>query len=73
MLIGTMLLGFGIFNIVEGVVDHHLLGLHHVNETVKPEQWIYWDMSFLLWGALMVVCGWVIFRKGKQQSPGEPN
>src|SRR3954454_1600630 len=34
LLIGTLLLGFGIFNTVEGIADHHLLGIHHVNETV---------------------------------------
>jgi Predicted membrane protein (DUF2243) len=34
-----MLLGFGIFNTVEGIIDHHLLGIHHVNETVAREVW----------------------------------
>jgi hypothetical protein len=29
-----MLVGFGAFNCVEGLIDHHLLGVHHVNETV---------------------------------------
>jgi uncharacterized membrane protein len=33
MLAGTMLMGFGAFNVVEGFVDHQLLGIHHVNET----------------------------------------
>ena len=46
-------MGFGLFNLVEGIVDHHILGIHHVNETVPPEQWIYWDVGFLVWGALM--------------------
>jgi hypothetical protein len=45
-----MLIGFGAFNIVEGLVDHHLLGIHHVNETVPREQWIYWDLAFLVLG-----------------------
>jgi uncharacterized membrane protein len=34
-----MLMGFGIFNFVEGIIDHQLLGIHYVNETV-PQQWI---------------------------------
>ena len=38
LLVGTILMGFGIFNGVEGLVAHHLLGIHHVNETVPPEQ-----------------------------------
>ena len=63
MLTGTMLMGFGIFNLIEGIIDHHLLGLHHVNETVPPEQWIYWDIGFLIWGAAMLVIGWMILRE----------
>ncbi len=63
LLFATVLMGFGIFNVVEGLVDHQLLGIHHVNETVPREQWIYWDIGFLLWGAAMLVGGWVWMRR----------
>jgi uncharacterized membrane protein len=33
-----MLIGFGLFNLVEGIIDHHLLGIHHVNETAPQDQ-----------------------------------
>ena len=68
LLAGTMLMGFGIFNLVEGIIDHHLLGLHHVNETVPRDQWIYWDIGFLVWGAVMLIGGWALFRSGKQET-----
>jgi uncharacterized membrane protein len=68
MLTGTLLMGFGLFNVVEGIVDHHLLGIHHVNETVARSQWIYWDLGFLLWGALMLVGGWYLLRSGKRST-----
>ena len=71
MMTGSMLMGFGIFNIVEGAVDHQLLGLHHVNETVASDQWIYWDVGFLLWGAGMLVGGFFLWRRGRVESPGE--
>ena len=71
LIVGTMLIGFGIFNVAEGIVDHHLLGIHHVNETVPREQWIYWDIGFLIWGAAMLVIGWMLLRGGKAESPGE--
>jgi uncharacterized membrane protein len=64
LLAGTMLVGFGAFNLVEGIVDHHILGLHHVNETVPREQWLYWDVGFLMWGALMIAAGWLLKRAG---------
>lgn len=64
LLAGTMLVGFGAFNLVEGVIDHHLLGLHHVNETVARDRWIYWDLGFLAWGALMLIGGAALWRNG---------
>lgn len=70
MLGGTILMGFGIFNLVEGVIDHQLLGLHHVNETVPPDQWIYWDMGFLIWGAIMLIAGWVLLKAGQRETAG---
>ena len=66
LLIGTLLIGFGIFNLVEGIIDHHILGLHHVNETVPRNQWIYWDIGFLVWGAAMLAGGWALYRSGKR-------
>ena len=65
-LIGTILMGFGIFNLVEGTVDHHILGIHHVNETVPQTQWIYWDVGFLVWGASMLIIGVLMVRSGKR-------
>lgn len=43
--IGFLLLGWGAFNIVEGVVDHQILGIHHVRG-YRPDP--VWDMGFLL-------------------------
>ena len=72
LLAGTMLMGFGLFNVVEGIIDHHVLGIHHVNETVPPAQWLYWDIVFLVWGALMLLGGWRLLRRGRQETP-EPH
>lgn len=60
-LVSTMLIGFGAF--VEGVVDHHVLGLHHVNETVPRSQWVIWDLAFLAWGGAMVAAGMLMLRR----------
>jgi uncharacterized membrane protein len=69
LLVGTMLIGFGLFNLVEGLIDHQLLGIHHVNETVPQAQWIYWDIGFLVWGALMLLVGWRLMQAGRQETP----
>jgi uncharacterized membrane protein len=63
MLLASVLLGWGLFNLVEGVIDHQILGMHHVNETVGPDHRWLWDAGFLLWGFLMIVAGWWLLRK----------
>jgi uncharacterized membrane protein len=68
LLPGALLIGFGMFNLVEGIIDHHLLGIHHVNETVPPEQWVYWDIGFLVWGAAMLIGGWFLLRQGQEET-----
>lgn len=62
-LIGGMLMGFGLFNLVERIVNHQLLGLHHVNETVPPNQWLAWDLGFLASGVLLLLLGYAVNRK----------
>jgi uncharacterized membrane protein len=56
---GWILAGWGLFNLVEGVVDHHLMGIHHVR-TGPYRNW--WDLGFLLLGALLLAAGWTLQR-----------
>ncbi|RJF75508.1 DUF2243 domain-containing protein [Rhodopseudomonas palustris] len=60
--VGLLLIGWGLFNVVEGVIDHQILGIHRVNETVPEAQRIYWDIGVLAWGAAMLVGGWLMAR-----------
>lgn len=68
---GTVLLGWGAFNVVEGIVDHALLGIHHVNERVAIDQRIGWDLAFLGWGAAMLVGGAWLYR-GEARRRADP-
>jgi len=56
---GWVLVGWGLFNLVEGVVDHHVLGIHHVR---SGEYQTWWDIGFLVLGALLVAGGWLLQR-----------
>jgi uncharacterized membrane protein len=67
LLAGTLLTGWGLFNLVEGLIDHQILGLHHVNERVSREQWIVWDLGFLAWGLVMLVGGLLLVRAGRAE------
>ena len=59
-LAGYMLAGWGWFNLVEGVIDHHLLHLHHVVEALGVSAW---DWLFLASGILLIVLGHAIGRR----------
>jgi uncharacterized membrane protein len=60
VLIGLLLAGWGLFNVVEGLVDHHLLGVHHVRS--GPDQTLY-DVAFLVFGAALLAGGWALYRR----------
>jgi uncharacterized membrane protein len=61
-LLGAMLLGWGGFNLVEGIVDHHVLGLHHVRP--GPNE-MAWDLGFLAFGAALMIAGAALTRRGR--------
>jgi len=42
---GQLIFGWGVFNLVEGVFDHHLLGIHHVRD--MPVHVPIYDWLFL--------------------------
>jgi uncharacterized membrane protein len=66
--VGWLLVGWGIFNIVEGVVDHHILTIHHVREGEEINE-TAWDLAFLAFGALLVIGGWLLARSGERARP----
>ncbi|WP_375426852.1 DUF2243 domain-containing protein [uncultured Sphingomonas sp.] len=57
---GALLLGWGSFNLIEGVIDHHLLALHHVVERLGPS---VWDWVFLVSGVALAATGWMLTRQ----------
>jgi uncharacterized membrane protein len=64
VLIGQMILGWGAFNLVEGVIDHHLLELHHVRDVpvhVPVYDWIFIAVG----GVLFVAIGWLMCRPSR--------
>jgi uncharacterized membrane protein len=59
---GSLLVGWGLFNVVEGVIDHQILGLHHVHEYSSAR--LSWDIGFLIFGALLLASGGALIRAG---------
>jgi len=59
VLFGAMLAGGGLFDFVEGLINHQILGIHHVLPG-NPHQLLF-DMLFLAAGVAMFVVGaWII-------------
>lgn len=56
-LAGGMILGWGLFNLVEGVIDHQILGIHHV---VEGPGHLPYDLAFLASGMIFIVLGALI-------------
>jgi uncharacterized membrane protein len=65
-LLGAMVFGWGLFNFVEGLIDHHLLNIHHVIERLGVS---VWDWLFLGFGGIgFMVIGWVVMRSAADTS-----
>lgn len=63
VLTGGLLAGWGLFNLVEGVIDHQILGLHHVH---PGEGELAWDLGFLASGALLIAAGAAFLARGQR-------
>jgi uncharacterized membrane protein len=54
---GGALAGWGFFNLVEGLIDHQIFGLHHVHPGLDQ---LAWDVGFLIFGVLLIVTGFAL-------------
>ncbi len=61
--LGSLMVGWGLFNLVEGLLDHQFLGIHHVVEVAAHQA--AWDAVFLLFGAGMLLGGFGFIFKGR--------
>jgi uncharacterized membrane protein len=59
---GLVIAGWGIFNVVEGLIDHQVLRIHHVRDDLGGP--LLWDLGFLVVSVLLVLAGWLLYRRG---------
>lgn len=57
--VGALLMGAGFFNVIEGLIDHQILGIHHVKPGMHQ---LAFDMSFLGIGMAITGIGWLLVR-----------
>jgi uncharacterized membrane protein len=63
-LVGSLLGGWGLFNFVEGIIDHHILHVHHV---VDGPNHLPWDLAFLASGLLLMAIGFGLIRSARKR------
>lgn len=64
-LLGGMFAGWGAFNLIEGIIDHHILGIHHVVERLHLSAY---DYAFLASGLLLLLIGWMLLRASRSDT-----
>ena len=64
--VGSLSLGWGLFNFVEGVIDHLVLGIHHVHPGADQPAW---DVGFLIFGLLLMSVGGALTWRGPPARP----
>lgn len=65
---GEMLFGWGAFNLVEGIIDHHVLELHHVRDMpvhVPAYDWIFLGVG----GVGLLALGWTLMGSRPRATP----
>ena len=62
--VGQLILGWGLFNPVEGVIDHQILAVHYVRQV--PNYTVY-NLTFLaVGGVLFILAGWMLMKAGRR-------
>ncbi len=58
--VGAMIFGWGLFNLVEGIIDHQILGVHYVRQV--PNYTVY-NLTFLaIGGVVFIIIGWLLMK-----------
>ncbi len=64
ILIGQMIVGWGLFNLTEGIINHQILAVHYVRQV--PNHMVY-NWTFLaIGGVLFILAGWMLMKAGKR-------
>ncbi len=63
--VGLLVAGWGLFNLVEGIIDHQVFGIHHVRDDLGGP--LSWDLGFLAFSLVLLVGGWALHAAGAKQ------
>ncbi len=62
---GQMIFGWGLFNTVEGIINHHILQIHYVRQV--PEYAVYnWTFLGAAGGGFLIL-GWFLMQRNRNR------
>lgn len=62
--IGQLILGWGLFNLVEGIINHQILAVHYVRQV---SNYTIYNWTFLtIGGVLLILLGWRLMKTGRR-------
>ncbi len=64
--VGSLLIGFGAFQVVDQLVFHLALGAHHIREV---ENYQVYDWTVFAIGVAIAAAGWIAARRSKERGP----
>jgi uncharacterized membrane protein len=69
LLFANVLIGFGVWHIVDGILSHWILGIHRIRmDTASPH---FWDLLwFVVFGIIPLLIGWLIRRNPPMRGLG---
>jgi uncharacterized membrane protein len=62
---GLLLIGWGGFNLVDGIVNHLTLQLHHVRDDLGGP--VSWDLGYIAIAVVLLIAGWLLHRRGVER------
>jgi uncharacterized membrane protein len=63
--LGLVLIGWGVFHVIDQFVFHLALGAHHIREGV-PDPEVY-DWAFFAIGLVLIAAGWLLIRSARRR------
>lgn len=65
--VGSMIMGWGLYNTIEGFTNHILLKVHHFIEAVPDSEKIFYDFLYIMSGIFLGIIGRILVTQGKRR------
>jgi len=60
---GSLIFGWGLFNLLDSIFDHYLFRLHNIRENVSNP--MLWNHAFTALSIALLAAGWLMIRSGR--------